>query len=66
MGSNRRSAARPSYGYTYSITGMPLVRQPYEDRNANSWIYPVQADRSPVLSGITAGYLIQNAGAAPA
>lgn len=66
MGSNRRSAARPSYGYTYQITGMPVVRQAYEDRNANSWIYPVSADRTPVLSGMTAGYLIQNAGAAPA
>lgn len=65
-GGNRRSAARPSYGYTYTVTGHPLVRQPYPDNNANSWIYPVAADRTPVLSGITAGYLIQNAGAAPA
>lgn len=61
-GSNRRSAARPSYGYTYSITGMPLVRKPYPDENANSWIYPVAADRTPVLSGITAGFLIRGAG----
>lgn len=65
-GGNRRSAARPSYGYTYTITGMPVVRQPYPDQNANSWIYPVAADRTPVLSGMLAGYLIQNAGAAPA
>lgn len=62
-GGNRRSAARPSYGYTYTITGMPLVEQPYPDRNAKSWVYPVTADRTPVLSGITAGFLIQNAGA---
>ena len=62
-GSNRRNRAQPSYGYTYSIGGHPLVRTPYEDRNANSWIYPVSADRAPVLSGMTAGYLIQNAGA---
>lgn len=65
-GSNRRNRALPSYGYTYSIGGHPLVRQPYEDRNANSWIYPVSADRAPVLSGMTAGFLIQNAGAQPA
>lgn len=65
-GSNRRNAALPSYGYTYSIGGHPLVRQPYEDRNVNSWIYPVAADRTPVLTGMTAGYLIQSAGAAPA
>lgn len=65
-GGNRRSAARPSYGYTYSITGMPLVEQPYWDQNARSWVYQVVADRTPVLTGITAGYLIQNAGGAPA
>lgn len=65
-GGNSRSAARPSYGYTYTITGMPLVRNPYQEENALSWVYPVSADRTPVLSGITAGYLIQDAGAAPA
>ncbi len=65
-GGNRRSAARPSYGYTYTITGMPAVKKPYYDNNSLSWIYPVVADRVPVLSGITAGYLLQNAGAAPA
>jgi hypothetical protein len=62
-GGNSRSAARPSYGYTYTIQGMPLVRNPYEDQNAVSWVYPVSADRQPVLSGITAGFLIQGAGA---
>jgi hypothetical protein len=56
-GGNRRSAARPSYGYTYSITGMSAVKKPYSEN------YPVIADRKPVVSGITAGYLIQNAGA---
>lgn len=64
-GSNRRSSARPSYGYTYSIRGMPNVRQPYREENRKSWVYPVSADRTPVLSGMVAGYLIQNAGAAP-
>lgn len=64
-GSNRRNRAEPSFGYTYAMGGHPLVRLPYEDRNANSWIYPVSADRTPVLSGMTGGYLIQNAGAAP-
>ena len=65
-GSNRRSAARPSYGYTYTIKGNPNVRQPYFDNNRQSWIFPVNADRTAVMAGITAGYLIQNAGAAPA
>jgi hypothetical protein len=59
---NKRNAARPSYGYTYTIRGMPAVRKPYQDNNRNSWVYGVNADRVPVLSGMTAGYLILNAG----
>lgn len=62
-GSNRRNAAEPSFGYTYAIEGMPNVEMPYNDRSARSWIYPVANDATPVLSGIVAGYLIQNAGA---
>lgn len=65
-GGTRRDAARPSYGYTYTITGMPTVNNPYRDENAKSWVYGVTADRTPVLSGMLAGYLIQNAGAAAA
>ncbi|MFA5589802.1 MAG: hypothetical protein WDA70_03665 [Lysobacteraceae bacterium] len=65
-GSNRRNRAQPSYGYTYTIPGHPNVRQPYRDQNRVSWVYPVSCDRTPVLAGVTAGYLIQNAGAAPA
>ncbi|WP_368565498.1 hypothetical protein [Pseudoxanthomonas sp. UTMC 1351] len=59
----RRSTAKPSYGYTYAITGMPSVNQPYYENNIKSWVYPVSNDATPVLSGMTAGYLIQNAGA---
>jgi hypothetical protein len=65
-GGNRRNAARPSYGYTYAMQGHPLVERPYWDASRRSWVYGVSADRDPVLTGITAGYLIQNAGAAPA
>jgi len=49
----------PSYGYTYTMRGHPLVEPPYYDNNAKSWIYPVAHERAPVLTGITAGYLIQ-------
>lgn len=62
-GSNRRSAARPSYGYTYTITGHPNVRKAYRDENRTSWIHPVSNHRTPVMSGIVAGFLLQNAGA---
>ena len=65
-GGNRRNAARPSYGYTYAIGGMPMVEKPYYANGRKSWIYGVTADMTPVLSGITAGYLIKDAGADPA
>lgn len=53
----------PSFGYTYTMEGHPLVEEPYYDANAKSWIYPVTYERAPVLTGITSGYLIQHAGA---
>lgn len=49
----------PSYGYTYTLEGNPLVEQPYYDNNAKSEIYGVTMERAPVLSGISSGYLIQ-------
>ncbi|WP_275100144.1 major capsid protein [Sedimenticola hydrogenitrophicus] len=52
----------PSYGYTYTMEGHPIVEQAYQDRNAKSWIYPVTYERAPVLAGMTAGYLLQNVG----
>lgn len=52
----------PSYGYTYTMEGNPLVEEAYYDNNAKSWIYPVTYERAPVLSGITSGYLMQNVG----
>lgn len=54
------NAEEPSYGYTYTLEGNPIVEQAYWDPNTKSWIYPVNYERVPVQSGITAGYLIQN------
>jgi hypothetical protein len=53
----------PSFGYTYVIEGHPAVEEPYWDANTKSWIYGTSYDNSPVLCGMAAGYLIQNAGA---
>jgi hypothetical protein len=50
----------PSYGYTYTLDGNPLVEQPYWDRNAKAEVFGVTMERAPVLSGISSGYLIQN------
>ncbi|PWG62855.1 major capsid protein [Spiribacter halobius] len=55
------SRRMPSYGYTYTLRGHPVVEEPYNERNAKSWMYPVTYERAPVLSGIESGFLIQNA-----
>ncbi len=52
----------PSYGYTYAMEGHPIVEQAYYDNNAKSWVYPVTYERIPVLTGMNAGYLLQNVG----
>jgi hypothetical protein len=51
----------PSYGYTYRLRNYPIVEQPYYDRNAKSWIYPVTDEVAPVLAGADAGFLIKSA-----
>lgn len=53
----------PSYGYMYAIEGHPLVEEPYWDPTHKSWVYPTSYDASPQISGMAAGYLIQDAGA---
>lgn len=50
----------PSFGYTYTMEGNPAVEPAYYDNNSKSWIYGVNYERAPVLSGITSGYLIIN------
>ena len=55
--------AQPSYGYTYTMEGHPLVEQAYWDNSVKSWVYPVTYERTPVVAGNTAGYLIQTVAA---
>lgn len=56
----------PSYGYTYELIGYPQVENPYYENNPKSWVYPTTVERRPYITGADAGYLIQDAGAAPA
>lgn len=51
----------PSYGYTYNLGGYPIVEEPYFDRNAKSWFFPVTRAEAPVIAAASAGYLITNA-----
>lgn len=48
----------PSYGYTYRLSGAPIVEQPYQDRNTKSWLYPVTDEVAPVIAAATSGFLI--------
>lgn len=55
---NPSGMEEPSYGYTYTLEGHPLVEEAYYDKNTKSWVYGVGYERMPVLSGIVSGYLI--------
>lgn len=50
----------PSYGYTYTLEGNPLVEEPYWEAQTKAWVYGVTFERAAVLSGISSGYLIVN------
>lgn len=56
-----QSGGLPSYGYTYQLSGYPQVEEPYYDRNAKSWVYPVTRSEAPVLAAASAGFLLTNA-----
>jgi len=52
---------RPSYGYTYNLSGYPMSEQAYYENNEKTWCFPVSAAESPVIASNVAGYLVQNA-----
>lgn len=56
-----RSNAQPSYGYTYTLKGSPLVQNGYEDESEDSWYFPVNVEAQPVLAWDGAGYLFKDA-----
>lgn len=51
----------PTFGYTYNLSGYPLVEEPYYERNPKTWYFPVTRSEAPVIAGNAAGYFIQNA-----
>ena len=51
---------QPSYGYTYTMNGNPLAEAPFWDGDRKSWVYGVTYERQAVLTGMAAGFLIQN------
>ena len=61
MRGNDLESAEPSYGYTYTMRGHPVVEPGYLERSRKTWFYPVSHHRTPVISCNEAGYLIQTA-----
>ncbi|MFT4098171.1 MAG: major capsid protein [Rhodoblastus sp.] len=55
------SYLEPSYGYSYRLSGYPIVEQPYWDRSRKSWIYGVTQERKPVAAMQDAAFLITGA-----
>lgn len=53
----------PSFGYTYRLKNHPFVSPAWWDNGTRSWIYGATYERIPVLTGITAGFLLQNVSA---
>jgi hypothetical protein len=51
---------QPSFGYTYMLKGGVMARSARWSEEDLSWHFPVLADRAPVLTGMGAGYLMDN------
>ena len=53
------SIIQPSYGYTYTLNGNPLVENSYVDNGAKSDVHGVTYERAPVMAGADSGFLFQ-------
>jgi hypothetical protein len=51
----------PTFGYTYRLSGYPMVERGYYENQTRSWIYPCIDEVAPVIAGAEAGYLIKSA-----
>jgi major capsid protein E len=50
----------PSYGYTYTKEQHPFIEEPYFNDGNRSWFYGSTYDRVPLITGMDAGFLIQD------
>ncbi|UXN07519.1 major capsid protein [Bartonella sp. HY761] len=51
----------PAFGYTYRLTGYPIVEAPYFENSRKSWIYPVTEEFKAYVTGQEAGFLFKAA-----
>lgn len=52
---------RPTYGYTYQLSGYPFVEPGRYDGDYRTWLYDTHDAVKPVIAGADAGYLISAA-----
>jgi hypothetical protein len=57
---NKLTTAMPSYGYNYVYMNSPVAEEPYWDDDCETWLFSGKYDRDPVLTGMDAGFLLQN------
>ncbi len=56
------SYLKPSFGYSYRLSGYPIVEAPFWDgKDSKSWIYGVTQERQSIVAMPDAGELIYNA-----
>ena len=58
------SKGSPSYGYTYRLTGYPIVGRVWFNNKNDSWYHPYTTYSTPLVAGQVAAYLFPNAVAA--
>jgi hypothetical protein len=56
----RPNIVTPSFGYTYSLRGFPIVQPAYYGENEETWYFPVKAERAPVITFAGAGFLAES------
>jgi len=51
---------QPSFGYTYTLKGCPMVEKPEWVGGKKSWLCGVVYERAPVMCGPDSGFLLSN------
>jgi hypothetical protein len=54
------TTAMPSFAYNYVYKDSPSTDMPYWDEECDTWIFSAKYDCDPVLTGMDAGFLLQN------
>lgn len=56
---NPNGNEEPSFGYIYTLKGNPITGKPYYGNGTKSWLFRVVHEWQPLVTGMAAGYFIQ-------